>query len=295
MDRGELNLMQVMGLLELRLRTTEPMVLPRAVAPVLHGAIHRLLEGFDPAYGRQIHGRQLKPLSISPPRLCQAPDRELGGASLMPGALLAVRIGVLEASLLGILLAELLAHRQTAAPLSLDGRGAVVEEVRLIGGPISYHRFARLARPISELRFQFVTPTIVRRKREDKPITGGPEPRLLFGGYPRRWRAFAPADLALTVTEESIAANIALVAGQCVPHRVDLGKFRQHGFTGWARYRIDGDDRFRAEIATLAAYSAYCGTGARTAYGMGQTIVHSLQPPGGDVPNPLAERASDPC
>ncbi|MBA2521569.1 MAG: CRISPR system precrRNA processing endoribonuclease RAMP protein Cas6 [Chloroflexia bacterium] len=287
--------MNVMSLLEVRLRTTEPIVLPRAVAPVLHGAIHRLLEGFDPEYGQQIHGRQLKPLSMSPPQLCQAPDRELGGASLIPGTVLAARIGVLEASLLGILLAELLAHRQTSVPLSLDGRGAVVEDVRLIGGPITYHGFARLARPVSELGLQFVTPTIVRRKREDKPITRGPDPRPLFGGYLRRWRAFAPPGLTLTVTEELIAINIALIAGQCAPRAVDLGKFRQHGFTGLAWYRIDGDDRFRAEIATLAAYSAYCGTGARTAYGMGQTIVHGLAPPPGDDPTALAGRASGPC
>lgn len=267
---------EVMCLLELRLRAAETIVFPRAAAPVLHGTIHRLLEAVDPEYGRQVHERQLKPMAISP--LHQAPGGEVGGRTVAPGALLTARIGILEAALLGILLAALLARREAGAALSLDGRGAMVEAVRVISGPVSYQGLARRARPAGELSFQFLTPTIFRHKGESPYSEQGPEPAHIFGGYWRRWSAFAPPGLMTAVTLETIDAHIVRLAGDCRRHTVDLGKFRQRAFTGWASYLIAGDERFQAEIAMLAAYSAYCGTGARTAYGMGQTLVAGLAP-----------------
>lgn len=265
--------MSVMCLLDLRLRATEAIVFPRAAAPVLHGAIHRLLERVDPEYGWHIHNQQLKPMALSP--LTHALGRVVSGTAVSPGG----RLGVLESTLLSVLVTALLACQQSGRELSLDGRGALIEGVRVAAGPITYRSLAAGAAPRAEITVRFVTPTIFRHKGETKPSPRGPEPRLLFGGYLRRWQAFAPPDLVTAVTDATISAQVSLRHGHCLPRRVDLGKFQQQAFTGWATYDIAGDARFRAEIATLAAYSAFCGTGARAAFGMGQTTVGGLASP----------------
>lgn len=284
---GDPREMNVVCLLDLELRTTEPISFPRATAPIFHGVVHRLIEAIDPECGRLLHERQLKPITLSP--LVLESGDEIGGRAVAPGARLTARIGILEAPLLGIMLAALLDCQRTGQHLSLDGRGAVVSDLRLAGPPLTYRGLRQAAAPRSEIGLQFVTPTVFRRRGHGMH---GPEPGLVFGSYLRRWQTFAPGGLITAVTPESIAAQVSLHGTPTGDVReVDLGEFRQRGFTGAAAYQIDGDDTFRAEIAALATYSAYCGTGARTAYGMGQTRL----PEAAAAPGQRDARTEDPA
>ncbi|MBA2277600.1 MAG: CRISPR system precrRNA processing endoribonuclease RAMP protein Cas6, partial [Chloroflexia bacterium] len=134
------------------------------------------------------------------------------------------------------------------------------------GAPRSYAELATTA-PVANLVLRFTSPTTFRQAGDHFLH---PTPRLVFGSHLRRWRAFAP--VALDALSLARLEHIRLVEVDLQHIDVDLTVARHPAITGWARYRVDGaDDAFARQVATLAAYAAYCGTGARTSFGMGQT------------------------
>lgn len=257
------------GLFRLDLRADAATTFPAAPVVALHAALHRALEMVDPPLATATHDAPVKPLTLSP--LFRGPDETPVAGAVAVGERVWARLGVLD----GALLPPLLLALATDRPLALDGRQWRIEAVAPVvppgaslPAPTTYADLAAAATPAAELTLRFASPTVFRNKGYDLLQ---PEPRLVFGSLLRRWRAFAPPGL-LDLDDERLIAAVALADARLAVQAVDLGRRRQAGFVGWARFRVDGDAACRTAVAALAAYAAYAGTGARTALGMGQTV-----------------------
>lgn len=266
------SLIPELALLRLDLRAVEDAAFRAQPAPEIHGAVHALLGDFAPRPEAALHRAPVKPLTLSP--LYRAADGSPVGRSVRAGERVWVRLGVLEAETVGLALLALAAAVAAARTVALDTRRFLVESFAPDGGPgrvpalTTYARLLAAVKPVAEVVLGFRSPTVFRHKGE---AVGGPSPRHVFGSYLRRWEAFAPAG-SMPLGPEALARTVALVEHRTVPGEPwDIGRTREPGFCGEARYRVAGDAATQRAVAALAAYAAYCGTGARTAYGMGQT------------------------
>jgi len=138
-------------------------------------------------------------------------------------------------------------------------------------------RYQDLARGECEriIPFRFLTPTAFKNGKANVPL---PIPRLMFGGYLRKWNTFAPEDLRI---DESLLTEIedsVLISRHDIRSRtLDLGAMKMVGFTGECTLAASNGIRpesLRA-LNTLARFACFSGTGAKTTIGMGQTAVES--------------------
>jgi CRISPR-associated endoribonuclease Cas6 len=153
-------------------------------------------------------------------------------------------------------------------PFRLDRVALEPPPASTIPAIVAYADLAATARTETEITLRFTSPTFFRQGGRVMPYPAGAP---VFLSHLRRWRAFAGFELP-GVDPDAIRQRLHLLArpeGEFRPTNL-LGQAEQ-GFVGTARYAIGGDDAFRRGIAILANYAHYCGTGARTAFGMGQT------------------------
>ena len=272
----------ILGAFRLELTALEETVFPGNPTEALHGALHRAVERLDPALSERLHAASPTPLVCAP----LVDERgELAPSRLRAGARVSVRIAALSGEVLVALLAALDGLRARGLPMIVERPfrvDAVLPGIAERGALpwIAYGDLAALAGPSDTVTLRFRTPTYFR---SGGAFRTDPAPERVFSSHLRRWRAFAGFDLP-GVDDGAIAGGVLLVGnpeGSIVP--VTLFRHREAGFVGTARYRVTGDDALRRGIAVLAAYAAYCGTGTRTALGMGQTerigIARPPEPP----------------
>ena len=127
----------------------------------------------------------------------------------------------------------------------------------------------------AQMALQFRTPTLFKQAGGiNLPL---PAPELLVRSWARRWNA-AAAEL-LRFPEALIgelAGSAMLAEAEIVTRRVRLAKGSLLGFVGRIQLRAHGARQWsaarRSAWAALIAYSRFCGTGARTAQGLGLTL-----------------------
>jgi CRISPR-associated endoribonuclease Cas6 len=129
----------------------------------------------------------------------------------------------------------------------------------------------RGGRPPRGVTLHFASPTIFRSHGRDVPL---PRPRLVFGGYLRRWNAFASLalpDEALRYAEECVALSRFRIRSHLVAFAGGR-KGASVGFTGRVSFRfLVGDGYWTRIMRLLAGYAFWAGTGYRTSAGLGQT------------------------
>ena len=243
----------------------------RAPERALHAALYRALERVEPTLAREIHGAAENPFTLSP--IYRASDGAPVGAVIERRERVCARITSLDPRVGAALVAALGDDGNPAAldlehqPFAVAGFGPSPPSGTATVTSASYARVWAAARPLDEITLRFTSPTVFRNKGCDLLV---PSPRLVFGSHLRRWRAFSPLTLP-PIADDALERLIGLGDTRLVVERRDLGYVTQPGFAGVARYRIGGDALFRRAIDALVAFAAYCGTGARTAFGMGQT------------------------
>lgn len=263
----------VVAAIRVRLRVMEPVTFRNGSARPLHAALHRALEETDAALSRRVHSEVAKSFGVSPLYPLDATTMPRSG--FRAGDRLWVRITTLEREVLTGLLASLATHWREGRPLMLDWGPFRIEAIEPIphrgaDGPAvtAYGELASEAIPARGIALRFVSPVVFRNKRDCLPPV---DAWRVFGSYLRRWEAFSDIPLP-GVTEEAVRAGAVLPpTGRLERIPLDVGFGGQTGYAGEVRFRVDGDDRLRHGLAVLAAYAAYCGTGSRTAFGMGQT------------------------
>ena len=138
----------------------------------------------------------------------------------------------------------------------------------------SYADLAAGAEAETRIRVRFLSPTSFRSHEMHYPL---PDPGLVYQSWLARWNEFAPEDLRINIALlDVVAAHVAVGRYDLRTEMVDMGSNRKAvGFVGKVQYSVVrarkiGDEWVR-RLNLLADYAAFCGTGHKTAHGMGQT------------------------
>lgn len=133
----------------------------------------------------------------------------------------------------------------------------------------SYEGILSRASAHYQIEMEFLSPTAFRSGGRRNVIF--PDPGLVFGSYFNRWQAFSPVELDDAVTswlEKMLVARYRLET-----RLLDFGSYQEVGFSGRCRFLLDRNtpEEITTGINALADFAFYCGTGAKTTMGMGQT------------------------
>jgi CRISPR-associated endoribonuclease Cas6 len=134
--------------------------------------------------------------------------------------------------------------------------------------------------PSTNIELLFETPTAFMSKDDLLPRA---EPERFWASWQRAWETFAPE--ALIPSEiliqkeqpEKMALALPLIRGYSLhTETTTLKRGIFIGFVGqmYLVWRKDTHESVRQTAGVLARFSTFCGTGAKTAQGMGQTRVH---------------------
>jgi CRISPR-associated endoribonuclease Cas6 len=152
-------------------------------------------------------------------------------------------------------------------PLTLPAGGPQVEQC-------SYADLAAGARAETRIGVRFLSPTSFRSHEMHYPL---PDPGLVYQSWLARWNTFAPEEVRINVALlDVVAAHVGVGRYELRTEMVDLGEERKVvGFVGMVQYNVlragmIGEEWVR-RLNVLADYAAFCGTGHKTAQGMGQT------------------------
>lgn len=131
------------------------------------------------------------------------------------------------------------------------------------------------------VRVLFLTPTAFSQGGDRHVPLPVPDP--LLKSWHRRWNEFAPKHLGIPDECVEAALSRLVLSAVCInsqsvalePSSRGRRPARMVGFTDSASMAALRPDEWRPDaaraFATLTAYSAYCGTGARTTQGFGVT------------------------
>ena len=140
--------------------------------------------------------------------------------------------------------------------------------------PTTYNNlWSDSSNPESRFTLAFLTPTCFRSKNHHLPL---PIPVNIFHSYLRRWNDFAPESFP----QEEFLTWIEKVV-YITNHDLDCTKVAVAkqgyvtGFTGNVEFAVDfkasRNSDFERLLTALIKLAAYCGTGHKTTFGLGQT------------------------
>jgi len=144
------------------------------------------------------------------------------------------------------------------------------------GPRIAHSSYTELSDGRTDRRIQlrFLSPTSFRSHGMHYPL---PDPVLVYQSWLTHWNTFAPEELRINVALlDIVAAHVAVGRYDLRTRLVDLGtNWKVVGFIGGVQFNVlrarkIGDEWLR-RLNLLADYAAFCGTGHKTAHGMGQT------------------------
>jgi len=118
------------------------------------------------------------------------------------------------------------------------------------------------------IELELISPTAFRSGGKRNVLL--PEARLVFGSYLNRWREFSPVEVEDVTPwlDEIILSRYRLRTSI-----LDFGFYQETGFIGKCRFELASDipENVAKSLNALADFAFYCGTGAKTTMGMGQT------------------------
>ncbi len=266
------------------LECTKSGALNSSTGRLVHAALFHLWRRGSERMARQVHDRPDKGFAVSPLYALggRLGSRPLGVDEVEQGERYWVRLSFLDEELYRLTGSVLLKGDQY---LRLDQ--AAFEPLELFStesvswpslsrwvGRESWEQMATSPRA-ERWRVRFVTPTAFRATvGEGRSVVWVlPDPVRCWQSWVRSWNTFAPQ----TYEEEPVGAlarRVAIGMHQLRTESVRLGHVHELGFVGRCTYVAVGNFS-DAELSVLTALwrlSFYCGTGRKTAMGMGQTL-----------------------
>ena len=239
------------------LNPAEAAALPRYPGRAMHALFYQWLALGDYSLSTQVHD------SDGPRPFTVSPIYRLNGRP-------ALRLTLLEDDLWSAL-ADGISRTPTVEvmgrPLALSPDGPQVEQR-------SYADLAAGAPAGTRIRVHFLSPTSFRSREMHFPL---PDPFLVYQSWLARWNTFAPEEARINVALLDLAvAHVAVGCYDLRTEMVDLGRNRKAvGFVGRVQFNVVragmiGEDWVR-RFNLLADYATFCGTGHKTAHGLGQT------------------------
>lgn len=164
--------------------------------------------------------------------------------------------------------------------LQLDQALLRIQEVRTVPGSSSMCRCRAFddllgsASDGSAIHLRFLSPTALRSAGQRNVLL--PQPRPIFTGYFLKWQAFSPIQLPEDLLD-LIERSVRLSRYRLQTHALFFGAYQETGFEGTCTFTIEDSlpPDARRLIRALGEFSFFCGTGAKTAMGMGQTLPFS--------------------
>ena len=254
----------------------------------VHGFWFNHWRDVDPMFAGRLHeNTQDAPFTLSP-LLGLHHGRE--GTNIKAGQPAFFRIGILTEELAQPFeqtwLKALLPDSEIEIPQAREESGTVIPGLHWkvtnhalestehpMAGRVSYEDLTRKhlmnPNPPRQWKMDFLSPTTFHGKTAHLPF---PLPDSLINSWMRRWQAFAPIALPQEVTEwakQSLA--VSSYSLRTLPAR-EADRLRI-GCVGTLTMRaLDMPPYLRAAMDLLAAYSFFCGSGAHTTQGLGQTM-----------------------
>lgn len=258
----------------LTLKNSAPASVGHSTGVSTHALLLNLIRQRNPALAEELHAdAQSKPFTASPlrGRVKRAGDDRIA----TPSQSYSVRYTTLREDLFNSLSHILLGKYLHNDTVRLDGAEFSLLDVAVEPGKSRGWGAIKSAEEIWEnapverdIALRFVTPTTFRQRGVNLLF---PIPTNVFHSYREKWNAFTPfkiEDNFMEWVEESVAVE----AHHLQTRMVWFGDFQERGFVGWARYIARDKDAARLkQLNALADFAFFCGTGAKTTQGMGQT------------------------
>ncbi|NPV55581.1 MAG: CRISPR system precrRNA processing endoribonuclease RAMP protein Cas6 [Anaerolineae bacterium] len=133
---------------------------------------------------------------------------------------------------------------------------------------LTQSRLMAARKPRTARTIEFVTPTVFRSKQRILPF---PLPELVVNQWVNKWNNFAPIQFPAGM--QAFAAE-SLAVSRYVLRSHTVRQFGGYllGFTGRVTYiALEEDAYWQRAFQTLTDFAFYCGTGAKTSFGLGQT------------------------
>jgi len=241
----------------------------------VHGLWFRGWKQAAPAWADRLHHPDtVLPFSLSP--LMGLPRPRGGQIAIVPGQTAWFRIATLTEALttatethwLPALPAtvELAGTRWTVTGYTDNAAEHPWAGRTRYGTLASQHLFRN--RKAKAWQMDFHTPTTFHGSAGHLPF---PLPDSLVRSWLRRWNAFASIALPADLPEQA-RGGMVVSAYRLKTVPVRYGERLMVGAVGWLKlYAVNMHPAMRAAINVLAQYAFYCGSGAKTAQGMGLT------------------------
>ncbi|MDY6912570.1 MAG: CRISPR system precrRNA processing endoribonuclease RAMP protein Cas6 [Chloroflexota bacterium] len=145
----------------------------------------------------------------------------------------------------------------------------------------NYGSLLTLAKPERQILLEFCSATKFNtsRRSSDRQSPGYqspalPEPERCIGGYLRKWNAFSPMPILQESLMDFVRQHMSMQRHDLRSGSVQrLGKHSEYDcFEGNVKWQAgSGSPALLRQVNALVDFSRYCGTGMKTAQGMGQT------------------------
>lgn len=250
---------------------------------ILHAMFFHILEQVDPALVQRLHeDNRYRPFTLSPLALSKVVNRFHGvwlsrDRMLKQGTSTAFRITFLDDTLFPAFSQSMLSMR--GPEVRLGGTLFTITDILTSSNAnnqwscfVSYPELiARASQTQRTITLRFLTPTSFSFGDVDLPL---PLPRLVFRSYQRRFQEFCGM-VFLPDFEEQVERYIAVShLHHLSTQTIRTKKVTLIGFTGKVVFDIHrkAAPELVYQVNLLADFAFFCGTGKKTAFGMGQTI-----------------------
>lgn len=246
-------------------------IIPVANGYQAHAFFLNLMGRSSPSVAEELHSSdQTKPFTLSPIQ-GKFERAKSGFLKVIPQSRYSMRLTFLQGDVFAHFLDGALKWGDKIIELGPAVFKAV--EVNTMGSPgCSFHSYRGLLEQACaerKIKLEFTSPTTFRSGGKRNVVF--PEPQLVFGSYLAKWQAFSPIKLdtnLLPWLEKAIVARYKLET-----HILSFGSYQEVGFTGRCQFELSQDtpEEVVIDLNALADFAFYCGTGAKTTMGMGQT------------------------
>lgn len=228
----------------------------------------------SPALAQRLHDAPAaKPFTLSP--LHGKFARAGPGVLITAGEIYTIRLTILEDEIFAAFLDSVLGLKGDAL-LSLEGASFHLEEALTTPGSnpgVSCTSFEAICDGDrdGEIAVSFLSPTTFRSAGKRNVLF--PQPGLVFGSLLARWNALSPVKLPEWL-KETAESKVILSQYNLRTRILHFPKYQEVGFEGVCHFLLGNsvDVETVQSLNALADFAFYCGTGAKTTMGMGQTV-----------------------
>jgi len=237
-----------------------------------HGLFLALIRQSSPGTADELHASDsMKPFTISP--LQGKFQRATKNLKIIGGYEYSIRVTFLKENVFAYFMDATL--KAVSQPLRLESAIFHIDHMILHQGdsPFCRHQgyqelFAE-AQPARKISLQFLSPTAFRSGGKRNVLF--PEARLVFGSYLNRWQYYSPVKINEAIVKA--LSDIVVTRYKLNTHILHFNGYQEIGFEGNCTFELpsDLDEVAVKTVNALADFAFYCGTGAKTSMGMGQT------------------------